>query len=46
MLLSRRDRLPEAAIERLEIIANLAVRLRETVRRLSSAAESRQAGSP
>jgi signal transduction histidine kinase len=46
MLLSRRDRLPEAAIERLEIIANLAMRLRETVRRLSSAAESRQAGSP
>jgi signal transduction histidine kinase len=46
MLLSRRDRLPEAAIERLEIIANLAVRLRETVRRLSSAAESREAGSP
>jgi len=45
MLLARRDRLPPSAIERLETIANLAVRLRETVRRLSSAAESRQAGS-
>ena len=45
MLLARRDRLPASAVERLEIIANLAVRLRETVRRLSSAAELRQAGS-
>jgi signal transduction histidine kinase len=45
MLLARRDRLPASAVERLETIANLAVRLRETVRRLSSAAELRQAGS-
>lgn len=44
MLLARRDGLPASAIERLETIANLAVRLRETVRRLSSAAESRRAG--
>ena len=44
MLLARRDRLPAAAIERLETIALLAVRLRETVRRLSSAAELRHAG--
>jgi signal transduction histidine kinase len=43
MLLARRDRLPASAIERLETIAHLAVRLRETVRRLSNAAESRQA---
>jgi signal transduction histidine kinase len=43
MLLARRDRLPASAIERLETIAYLAVRLRETVRRLSSAAELRQA---
>ena len=45
MLLARRDHLPASAVERLETIANLAVRLRETVRRLSSAAELRQAGS-
>ena len=44
MLLARRDRLPPSAIERLETIAHLAVRLRETVRRLSSAAELRHAG--
>ncbi|HEX4642626.1 MAG TPA: histidine kinase dimerization/phospho-acceptor domain-containing protein [Candidatus Acidoferrales bacterium] len=37
MLLARRDRLPPAAVERLETIAGLAVRLRETVRRLSNA---------
>jgi signal transduction histidine kinase len=37
LLLARRDRLPPAAVERLEIIAGLAVRLRETVRRLSNA---------
>lgn len=43
MLLARRDRLPASAVERLETIAHLAVRLRETVRRLSSAAELRQA---
>jgi signal transduction histidine kinase len=39
LLLARRDRLPPAAIERLETIAELAVRLRETVRRLSNAWE-------
>ena len=44
MLLARRDGLPASAIERLETIARLAVRLRETVRRLSSAAELRHAG--
>ncbi len=37
MLLARRDHLPACAIERLETIAELAVRLRETVRRLSNA---------
>jgi signal transduction histidine kinase len=44
MLLARQDRLPASAIERLETIAHLAVRLRETVRRLSSAAQLRHAG--
>lgn len=43
MLLARRDGLPASAIERLETIAHLAVRLRETVRRLSSATELRHA---
>jgi signal transduction histidine kinase len=37
LLLARRDRMPPAAVERLETIAELAVRLRETVRRLSNA---------
>lgn len=37
LLLARRDRLPPGAIERLQTIAELAVRLRETVRRLSNA---------
>ena len=37
--------LPASAIERLETIAHLAVRLRETVRRLSSAAELREPSS-
>jgi signal transduction histidine kinase len=37
LLLARRDRLPPSAVERLETIAELAVRLRETVRRLSNA---------
>ena len=37
LLLARRDKLPPAAIERLETIAELAVRLRETVRYLSNA---------
>ena len=35
MLLARKDHLPPAVIERVETIAELAVRLRETVRRLS-----------
>jgi len=39
LLLSRRDRLPSGAVQRLETIAALAVRLRETVRRLSNAWE-------
>jgi signal transduction histidine kinase len=37
LLLARRDRLPPGAAERLQTIAELAVRLRETVRRLSNA---------
>jgi signal transduction histidine kinase len=37
LLLARRDRLPPEAVERLETIAELAVRLRETVRHLSNA---------
>ena len=37
LLLARRDGLPPGAIERLQTIAELAVRLRETVRRLSNA---------
>jgi hypothetical protein len=37
LLLVRRDRLPADAIERLQTIAYLAVRVRETVRRLSHA---------
>ncbi|MBZ5660386.1 MAG: hypothetical protein LAO08_08270 [Acidobacteriia bacterium] len=41
LLLARRDRLPPGAIERLQTIAELAVRLRETVRRLSNAWEER-----
>jgi signal transduction histidine kinase len=40
MLLARRDRLPASAVERVETIAELAVRLRETVRRLSSICEA------
>jgi signal transduction histidine kinase len=35
LLLARRDRLPGVAVRRLETIAELAVRLRETVRRLA-----------
>lgn len=42
MLLHRRQWLPQDAVPRLETIADLAVRLRETVRRLSAAWESRQ----
>ena len=41
LLLARRDQLPPAAVERLETIAELAVRLRETVRRLSHTWEER-----
>ena len=37
LLLARRDRLPPAAVERLETIAGLALRSRETVRRFSNA---------
>jgi signal transduction histidine kinase len=39
LLLARRARLPEAMVARLETIAELAVRLRETVRRISAACE-------
>jgi signal transduction histidine kinase len=39
LLLARRDGLPPSAVERLETIAELAVRLRETVRRLSNSWE-------
>jgi len=39
LLLARRDRLPPGAEERLKTIADLAVHLRETVRRLSNAWE-------
>ena len=42
LLLARRDRLPAAAVERLETIAELAVRLRETVRRLSHTWQERR----
>jgi signal transduction histidine kinase len=37
LLLAQRDRLPPAVVERLQTIAELAVRLRETVRRVSNA---------
>jgi signal transduction histidine kinase len=40
LLLARRDSLPPAAVQRLETIAELAIRLRETIRRLSEAAEA------
>jgi signal transduction histidine kinase len=42
MLLNRRQWLPQDAVPRLETIADLAVRLRETIRRLSGAWEARQ----
>ncbi len=42
LLLARRDRLPPGTIERLETIAELAVRLRETVRRLSNTWDEHQ----
>lgn len=38
LLLARRDSLPPAAVQRLETIAQLAIRLRETIRRLSEVA--------
>lgn len=46
LLLSRRDRLSEDMVERLEVIADLAIRLRETIRRLSNALERRTARIP
>jgi signal transduction histidine kinase len=42
ILLARRDRLPAAVAQRLETIADLAVRLRETIRRLSWSWEGRR----
>lgn len=36
LLLAGRDRLPDSAVHRLEVIAGLAVRLRETIHRLSN----------
>jgi len=42
MLLHRRAWLPEDAVPRLETIADLAVRLRETIRRVSAAWETHQ----
>jgi signal transduction histidine kinase len=42
LLLARRDRLPAAAVARVETIANLAVRLREIVRRLSQSCGPRE----
>jgi signal transduction histidine kinase len=46
LLLSRRDRISADMVERLEVIAELAIRLRETIRRLSNALESRTARIP
>jgi signal transduction histidine kinase len=45
LLLARRDSFPPAAVQRLETIAELAIRLRETIRRLSEQAETRHARS-
>jgi signal transduction histidine kinase len=42
LLLERRSQLPQYAVERLETITELAVRLRETIRRLSDQWESRR----
>jgi signal transduction histidine kinase len=42
LLLARRDRLPAAVAQRLETIADLSVRLRETLRRLTWSWEARQ----
>ncbi|MGB6200880.1 MAG: histidine kinase dimerization/phospho-acceptor domain-containing protein [Candidatus Acidiferrales bacterium] len=41
LLLARRNKLPPATVTRLQTIAELAVRLRETVRRLSNAWDTR-----
>jgi signal transduction histidine kinase len=41
MLLAKKERLPAAVVERVETIAELAVRLRETVRRLSRTWDAR-----
>jgi len=46
LLLKRRDRLPPNAVARLETIAELAVRLRETIRRLSDCWESGRGSAP
>ncbi len=46
LLLSRRDRISADMVERLEVIAELAIRLRETIRRLSNALERRPARIP
>jgi signal transduction histidine kinase len=43
LLLARRTKLPPATVARLQTIAELAVRLRETVRRLSNAWDARAA---
>lgn len=42
LLLAQRDRLPASSVQRLETVVDLAVRLRETTRRLSNAWESQQ----
>jgi signal transduction histidine kinase len=46
LLLKRRDWLPPQAVARLETIAELAVRLRETIRRLSDSWESGRGSAP
>ena len=46
LLLKRRDGLPPQAVARLETIAELAVRLRETIRRLSDCWESSRGSAP
>ncbi len=46
LVLAHRDRLPPAAAQRLETVIELSVRLRETVRRLSTAWESQHFTAP
>jgi signal transduction histidine kinase len=46
LILAHRDRLSADAVQRLEVIAELAIRLRETVRGLSNALERRPAHAP